>query len=157
MARLHITPYFQYSGSRVEVVFKMRNIQPGHRSIDIEIIQIEMGLVLEQQIVHGPEAVLQSGGFRGFRCELCMQMFLQNGKMPIHEPHTVRESRTQSAHERLSLSAVGTFEIAVRHNGHRRRSAPPHMIVRQHDEVIAITYTAGLLGHSAYAFCSPPA
>jgi hypothetical protein len=107
MAGLHIAPYFQYSGSCVEVVFKMRNIQPGHRGIDIEIIQIEMCLVLEHQIVQGPEEVLQSGGFRGLSCELCMRMFLQNGEMPVHEPHTVRESRTQSAHERLGLLQSG--------------------------------------------------
>jgi hypothetical protein len=34
MAGLHIAPDFQYSGSCVEIVFKMWNIQPGHRSID---------------------------------------------------------------------------------------------------------------------------
>src|SRR6185312_13913626 len=105
------------------------DIQSGHRGIDIEIIYFEMRLVLEQQIMHGPEAVLESGGFRGFRCELCMRMFLDQGEMPVHEPHPIGESSAQPTNEEACLSAVGAFEIAVGNNGKRGRPPPHYMIV----------------------------
>ena len=82
----------------MEVLFKMRDIQSGHRSIDIEIFYFEMRLVLEQQIMHRPEAVLQSGGLRGFRGELCMRVFLRpEGNAGIR---TAQERRIECAIDR---------------------------------------------------------
>jgi hypothetical protein len=130
------------------------DIQSGHRGIEIEIIDFESRLILEQQIMHGPEAVLLSGGFRSFCGKLCMRVFLDQRKVPVHEPHMVGESSVQSTNEKVRLPAVGTFEIAVGNNGNRSRAAPHHMIVRQHDKVISITGVAGRSGHSAYMFPS---
>jgi hypothetical protein len=114
-------------------------------------------LVLEQQIMQGPEAILQSGGFRSLRRELCMRVFLNQRKMPVHEPYTIGESSTQSTHEEVRLPTVGTFEIAVSYDGKRGRPASRHMIIRQHDEVISITCVTDSPRHSTYTFPPPPA
>lgn len=154
MAGQHIAPHFQYSGPCMQVLFKIWDIQSCHRSIDEEIIQFEMRLVLEQHIMHRPEAVLQGGGFRGFRCELGMRMFLDQGKMSVHEPEMVGQSPPQSTDEIVRLPRVGAFEIGVGNNGNP--PTPDHMIVRQHNKIISITPAPGLPRHSTYAFPSPP-
>lgn len=156
MAGQHITPYFQHTGSCMQVVLKVGYIQSGHRGIEIEIIYFEMRLILEQHIMHGPETVLQSGGFRGFRGKLRMRMFLGQRKVPVHEPHMVGESNTQSAYEKVRLAAMRTFKIAVGNDGNRCRPVPHHMIVRQHEKVISITRVAGRPRHRVYTFRLPP-
>src|SRR5947208_13583735 len=79
-----------------------------------------MGLVLEQEIVHGPKPPLGAGTLRRFRGRDCMRVDLLQREMTIDEPYPTRKATQEQLDRRSRLFAVRTLEISVLDNRDRR-------------------------------------
>ena len=78
-----------------------------------------MGLILEEQIVHGPELPLRTGTLGSLGRLKRMRMRCLLGEMSVREAHSVLEALQEQLDSRSGLLADGTFEVAVLH--HRDR------------------------------------
>jgi hypothetical protein len=79
-----------------------------------------MGLILEQQSVHGPELPLRTGALGSLGRLKRMRMRCLLGEMPVHEADSVLEALQEQGHSRSCLLASGAFEVAVLHHSDRR-------------------------------------
>jgi hypothetical protein len=94
------------------------------------VFRVEVGLVIEQQLVHLPELSLSPGTFRGFGGLACVRMDFFEGVMSKGEAHVTREAIEQDLHSRRSLLAVWTLEIAVLDDDDRSVVGPENVIHR---------------------------
>src|ERR687888_1317837 len=81
---------------------------------------IKLSLMLVQAVVHFPKFILCSGALCSFRCMLGVRMHLCNGKIAKYETKLVSKTLLYVFDYRISLSAIGTFIIAIFNQSHRR-------------------------------------
>src|SRR5258708_39012721 len=85
-----------------------RQIQSQVHSITIQILVLEMRLVLEQEIVHGPEFALRRRGLRGLGRQQRGRMRFLGREAPKYETNFVGKSLEQQLRRRRRDLAAGT-------------------------------------------------
>ena len=81
---------------------------------------LELSLVLEQPVVHIPEAALLAGGLGGLRGGRRMGVDVGQGEVTEHEPKAAAEPTLELLQHGVGRAAVRTLEVAVldeRHAG----------------------------------------
>ena len=81
--------------------------------VAVQVLELQVGLVLEQQVVHGPEFVLGTGSLRRFGGQFSVLVCGRQWKMAEDEAHAMLELLHQHLYGRVGLSAGRAFEIAV--------------------------------------------
>lgn len=114
----------------MQVFLKSWNIETGHIGVGIKIVGLQVVLIFEKQIVHGPKSALIPCCLRRLRRLLCEWMFVDQWEMPKYEPKLMFKSPTQVLYENKGLATVGTFEIAIGNDCHGRGVRPHDMVVR---------------------------
>ena len=103
----------------LDLLLERRNIEAKQPRVLAQIVALQVGLILEQQIVHLPEFALGIGRFRGFGCLHCMWVVRFDGKMAIDKSYLLAEAREQQFDRGSRLLASRALEIAVFDDGHR--------------------------------------
>ncbi len=96
--------------------------------VAVQILVLEVGLILEQHVVHRPELALRRRGLRGLRRQLCMRMRFLKRKMPEYEADLVGKPLQQQFRRRRRHLAAGTFEVAVFDQCHPRMCRALEMV-----------------------------
>src|SRR5215211_1869225 len=79
----------------------------------------ESQLILEQPIVHLPEAAPGSGGLGRLRRRLRTRVQVVERHVAEHEPEPVAEALEQRVDHRVGVAAVGALEVGIFHERHR--------------------------------------
>ncbi len=119
---------------------------PGHavgvhsrfRSVTDQAVAIELALVGEKALVHGPELPLSAGSLRCLRGGLRVRVDLTHREMPKNKAQPRSETRLHFPDNMEGAPAVRTLVIAVFDQGDRR--------VDQPGNVISITYRENQTG-----------
>jgi len=90
-----------------------RHVELESLGVHAKLIQLQMGLVLEQQVMHRPELPLRARRFCRLRGKQRMRMDFFEREMPEHEAQRVRKMGKQYLDCRHRLLAVRAFEVAV--------------------------------------------
>src|SRR5882672_6785569 len=86
----------------------------------MQVLVLEMRLVLEQEIVQGPEFPLRRRGFGGFGRQQRVRMSFLKREVPEYEPNLIGKPLQQQLRSRRRDFAAGTFEVAVFDQRHPR-------------------------------------
>ena len=81
--------------------------------VSAQLFELQVILVLEQQVMHRPELVLGCCRFRRERGMQRVRMNLYERKVAIDNLNASGETCQQQFHNRCSLLAIRTFEVAV--------------------------------------------
>src|SRR5216684_9235511 len=79
----------------------------------IQVLVLEMRLVLEQEIVHGPEFPLRRRGLRGLGRQQRVRVSVLKREVPEYEPNLIGKPLQQQLRRRRRDLAARTFEVAV--------------------------------------------
>ena len=93
-------------------------VEPEVAGVADQVARLEGVLVPQEQVVHLPERVLVSGGFRGFGGELGVRVDVVQREVAPHVPDVAVASE-HVPQDGLGLAAVGALEVAVLHDGDR--------------------------------------
>src|SRR5712692_4530533 len=93
-----------------------------------------MRLIVEQQVVHGPELALARCSFSRERGHQGMRMDFLQGEVPVSNADAADEAFEQHLHCRGSLPAARAFEIAVLDNGQGRMLGAEQVIGVAHGD-----------------------
>src|SRR6266851_5220026 len=93
-----------------------------------------MRLIVEQQVVHGPELALARCGFSGERGAQGMRMHFLQREVPVSNADAADEAFEQHLHCGGSLPAARAFEIAVLDDGQRRMLGAEQVIRVAHGD-----------------------
>ncbi len=86
----------------------------------MQVLVLEMHLVLEQEIVHGPEFPLRRRGLRGLGREQRVGVSVLQREVPEYETNLVGKPLQQQFRRRRRDLAAGAFEVAVFDQRHPR-------------------------------------
>ena len=78
----------------------------------VELRVAELELVLEEPVVHLPEASLRAGGLGGLGGGRGSRVQVGEGHVPEHEPEPVSKGLAQSLHHRIGVAAIRALEVA---------------------------------------------
>jgi hypothetical protein len=94
-------------------------------SIEFELLSksdempiIKRLLILEEKVMHLPEAALRSGGLRGFCRAFCVGMYLREREMTVSETKAVAQHLLNLFDYFVRLAAMRALEVAVLNYGH---------------------------------------
>ncbi len=108
--RVH--PAAQILGDAVGVEPELLGVAP-------HVARAQLALMVEEDVVHVPEATLCGRGFGGLRSQLRVRMHVVEREMAPDVAHVVAEGRQQLADRVLGLPAVRAFEVPVLEQRHR--------------------------------------
>lgn len=83
--------------------------------VGVQVLELEMRLIREQEIVHGPEAALRSGAFGSFGRSQSVRMNRFQWEVAICEQDLTVKALEKKSHRRRRLLARGALEIPVFH------------------------------------------
>ena len=108
-------------------------LDPHGLGVRPQLLVAQLELVLEEAVVHLPEAPLRSRGLRGLGRGRRPRVQVLERHMPEHEAELVAEALAQLVHHRIGLAAVGALEVPVldERDGGIRASA--HVVARRID------------------------
>ena len=93
-----------------------------------EMLVVERTLMLEQGIVHFPETSETARALGGFRGMLGVRMHLAEREISEHEPEPCSKALLNLPDDRIRLSAVRTFVVAIFDERHARGRRPLEVI-----------------------------
>jgi hypothetical protein len=129
---LHVLPNSLEVDTIVHLGGVARQVQTERFGIAVKLLDLEVRLMVEQEIVHGPELGLCRRALCSLRGVQGMRMNLFQRKVTIDEPDAPGEAGKQQLDRRCSLLAIGALEVAVFDNGHGGVRRADHMIGRSH-------------------------
>src|SRR5258706_5873714 len=106
--------------ARDEILAESREIEREGLGVREQAVVVQRRLVLEQQIVHRPEAVLRACRLGRFGGALGVRVHVAQWKVAIHETQLVARGAADVFDHRMRGAAVRTFEVAVFDHRHGR-------------------------------------
>ena len=103
-------------------------VEPEGRGEAHQIVRVEIGLVLEEQVVHLPEPALRTGRLGCLGRQRRVGMDIDQRQMAEDEAQSPLEPFQQSADHGRCVTAIGAFEVTVLDQRHRRTLRPPDMV-----------------------------
>jgi hypothetical protein len=118
VGRVHIFGHVPGPGVAAQVGPEPVQVQVELFGVVEQVPDGQRALVVQQQVVHGPELVLDAGRLGGLGRELGVRVHVGEGQVPPHVAD-VAEVAQQLADHWFGPAAVGALEVAVLDHGHR--------------------------------------
>ena len=110
------------------VTLEADEIERDETGVGQQVRVVERVLMLEQRVVHFPECALRRRGLGRFGRVLRVRVARRHREMPEHEPHVIGREPLQLLDDRMRLTAVRAFEIAILEHRDRRIGWSPDMV-----------------------------
>ncbi|GAA3712669.1 hypothetical protein GCM10023082_08040 [Streptomyces tremellae] len=117
-------------GARVapHVAVEALQVEAEPLGVPAQVGDAQPALVVEEQVVHGPERALLGGRLRGLGGDLGPRVDVGERQVPPHVADVVAEVGEQGADGGLRAPAVGAFEVAVLDDGDGGVVRPAHLV-----------------------------
>jgi hypothetical protein len=127
-ARRHLLAHTLQVDVIVELGDESRQVELELRRVSLEVPLVEMGLVLQKQIVHRPELALGRRRFRGFRGRerVRVRNFLR--EMPKDQANIAFVPGQHQLYCRCRLAAARAFKVPVLDDGDASITRSPEVI-----------------------------